>query len=176
MKALVVYESMFGNTEQVARAIAHGLSTRVTTDSVPVRGASAGIATDHELIVVGGPTHAFSMSRPSTREDAGRQGARQADAQEGQGIREWLDGLPPRYHNAVAAAFDTRVVKVRHLPGSAAKKADKVLRQHGLSHLAPPESFYVEATGGPLVDGELARAEAWGEQLGRELLNRMGEH
>ena len=173
MKALVVYESMFGNTEEVARAIAHGLSTHVTTDTLPVRRAPADVAAGYDLVVVGGPTHAFSMSRPSTREDAGRQGARQADAQHGQGIREWLDALPSHFHHGVAAAFDTRVAKVRHLPGSAAKKADKVLRHHGLSHLAHPESFYVEDTDGPLLDGELARAEAWGEQLGCVLTNRV---
>jgi hypothetical protein len=173
MKALVLYESMFGNTEEVAHAIAHGLSRHVTTDVLAVRGASAGVAADYELAVVGGPTHAFSMSRPSTREDAGRQGARSADAKAGQGIREWLDALPPHLHGSVAAAFDTRVAKVRHLPGSAARKADKVLRQHGLSHLAHPESFYVEDIDGPLLDGELARAEAWGEQLGSELLDRL---
>ena len=172
MKALVVYESMFGNTEMVARAIANGLSTRLTTDTLPVRRGSAEVAAGYDLVVVGGPTHAFSMSRPSTREDAGRQGARPADAKDGQGIREWLDALPLHLHDGVAAAFDTRVAKVRHLPGSAAKKADKVLHQHGLPHLARPESFYVEDTDGPLLEGELARAEAWGEQLGYELLNR----
>lgn len=173
MKALVVYESMFGNTEQVTHAIAHGLSTHVTTDTLAVRRASVEVAADYDLVVVGGPTHAFSMSRPSTREEAQRKGARQADATEGQGIREWLDALPLHVYNGLAAAFDTRVEKVRHLPGSAAKKADKVLHQHGLSHLARPESFYVEDTNGPLVEGELARAEAWGEQLGCELLNRV---
>jgi hypothetical protein len=172
MKALVVYESMFGNTEQVGRAIADGLSTQVVTQALPVRRASAEVVADHDLLVVGGPTHAFSMSRPKTREEAQRQGARPADAVDGQGIREWLDALPTHLHNSLGAAFDTRVAKVRHLPGSAAKKADKVLHRHGLSHLAAPESFYVEDTDGPLLEGELARAEAWGEQLGCEFLNR----
>jgi Flavodoxin domain len=173
MNALVVYESMFGNTEQVARAVAHGLSRQVTTDTLPVRQASATVAADYDLIVVGGPTHAFSMSRPGTREEAQHQGAHSADAKTGQGIREWLATIPTHADGRLAAAFDTRVAKARRLPGSAAKKADKVLGKHGMTHLARPESFFVEDTPGPLLDGELARAEAWGEQLGRELRDRM---
>jgi hypothetical protein len=63
------------------------------------------------------------------------------------------------------ATFDTRVDTVRHLPGSAAKKAAKEVRRHHLGRVVASESFYVGDTQGPLLDGELARARAWGEEL-----------
>jgi hypothetical protein len=168
MRSLVIYESMFGNTEQVARAIAAGLSTHMEVDVVPVSRACTDVSSAYDLIVVGGPTHAFSMSRPSTRKDAQSQGAptRPIDV----GIREWLDALPKQRYTGVAAAFDTRVGRVRHLPGSAAKRASKVLRRHGLSVLESPQSFYVHDTDGPLIDGELSRAETWGELLAHDVM------
>jgi hypothetical protein len=63
------------------------------------------------------------------------------------------------------ATFDTRVDKVRHLPGSAAKAAAKAVRRRGYLPAARPESFYVTDVAGPLLEGELDRAEAWGEAL-----------
>jgi hypothetical protein len=64
------------------------------------------------------------------------------------------------------ATFDTRVEKVRHLPGSAAKGAAKVAHRLGFKAAAKPESFYVQDVTGPLLAGELDRAQAWGERLG----------
>ena len=75
MRALVVFESMFGNTRQIAGAVADGLSQAVRTDLVEVSRAPAQISGDVELVVVGGPTHAFGMTRPGTRRDAARQAA-----------------------------------------------------------------------------------------------------
>ena len=63
------------------------------------------------------------------------------------------------------ATFDTRVTTVRHLPGSAAKAAAKTARRHGYDRVGHPESFYVHDSEGPLLDGELARATAWGRDL-----------
>src|SRR5687767_14509631 len=65
MRALVVYESMFGNTSAVATAIATGLSTRMGVDLVEVAAAPAALDAGVDLVVAGGPTHAFSMSRPN---------------------------------------------------------------------------------------------------------------
>jgi hypothetical protein len=65
----------------------------------------------------------------------------------------------------MVATFDTRVGKVRHLPGSAAKSAAKALRKIGYTAVVPPESFWVADVAGPLLDGELDRARAWGEEL-----------
>lgn len=167
MKALVVYESMFGNTEQIARAVAEGLQSRM---DVELLGAEQNPGPPHDrvdLVVVGGPTHAFSMTRENTRADAVRQGA--AEGKETYGIREWIEHLGNGPHADRVATFDTRVARtggrVRHVPGSAAKAAAKVLRKHGYEALAKPESFWVEDTPGPLFPGEVERARAWGEHL-----------
>ena len=63
VRALVVYESMFGNTERIARAIRDGLRQSVPTEIVPAYRAPTVVPADVRLLVVGGPTHAFSMSR-----------------------------------------------------------------------------------------------------------------
>ena len=70
MKALIVYESMFGNTEQIARAVAAGLEESVDVQVAEVTAAPTEPDPDVALIVAGGPTHAFSMSRANTRADA----------------------------------------------------------------------------------------------------------
>jgi len=165
MKALVVYESLFGNTEQVARAISKGLSEHAEVELVEVSRAPVEIAGLVDLIVVGGPTHAFSMTRESTREDAFRQGATQGSA--AVGVREWLDHLHRGSHSELVATFDTKADKVRHLPGSAAKGAANAAHKLGYKTAAKPMSFFVQGVSGPLLDGELGRAQAWGERLGR---------
>ncbi|HSL25245.1 MAG TPA: flavodoxin domain-containing protein [Acidimicrobiia bacterium] len=73
MPALVVFESMFGNTEAIAKAVADGLTARMAVDIVEVGVAPAVLSDDVELLVVGGPTHAFGMSRPGTRQKAAEQ-------------------------------------------------------------------------------------------------------
>lgn len=164
MKALVVYESMFGNTAQVAEAIAAGLRETMSVDVREVQDAPTAPGDDINLIVAGGPTHAFSMSRTRTRTDAIAQGATHGKVDFG--LREWITGIPDERHATSLVTFDTRVSKVRHLPGSAAKGAAKTGRKHGFATHVPPESFYVDDISGPLVDGELERAIAWGRELG----------
>ena len=164
MKVLVMYESMFGNSERVAHAVADGLRETVEVLIRDVTTAHPGdLAGDIDLLVVGGPTHALSMSRPSTREDAIRQGAGQGLAS--RGLREWLEGLSGDLHGLPFAAFDTRVSRVRRLPGSAARSATRVLRRHQGRMLVTPESFFVDDVAGPLDHDEVARAKAWGRHL-----------
>src|SRR5687767_13979110 len=91
MRALVVYESMFGNTKQVADAIGEGMRGRVATELVEVNEAPREIGAD-TLLVVGGPTHAFGMSRSKTRQDAMIQAGKDPEAA-GIGMREWLESL-----------------------------------------------------------------------------------
>lgn len=167
MRALVVYESMFGNTARVAREVAEGLAGHAEVELRSVADAPVEPDETLDLVVVGGPTHAFSLSRPTTREDARRQGA--GDAADGPGLREWLDGLHAGAHHPQVAAFDTRVTKVRRIPGSAARKASKVAGRLGYSLAEHPESFFVEDVDGPLSDGELERARAWGDRIGAHL-------
>lgn len=164
MRSLVVFESMFGDTETIARAIADGLSRGMHVDVVDVATAPR-VDADVDLLVVGGPTHAFGMSRASTRGDAVRQGGRAAAANTG--LREWLDDLPPTT-TARAATFDTKINK-RFIPGSAARSASGVLRRHGFRLVAQPESFRVTGTPGPLIAGEEDRARRWGQSLAAQM-------
>lgn len=163
-RALVIYESMFGNTKSVAEGVAEGCgSARFPTSLVEVSLALTRIPDDVTLVIVGGPTHAFGLTRPRTRQDA----ARQADGRlvsSGEGLREWLGGLDRPSAGVWAAAFDTRIDKPR-VPGSAARGAERRLRRLGFGVLAPAESFYVTGTKGPLLEDERARAGRWGEAI-----------
>ena len=163
MKALVVYESMFGNTETIARAIADGLgeTCEVTLADVTAAPAAEGI----DLLVAGAPTHAFGLSRPSSREQAKQSGAVRAGAT-GAGLREYLATSPP-LTGLAAATFDTRVDKP--ITGSAARKADRRLRRLGCRMLVPPGSFRVTGTTGPLLAGEADRARRWATVLAATL-------
>lgn len=161
MVAVVVYESLWGNTRDVAEAVARGLGSGTVVIDVASPALQAVAPAD--LLVVGGPTHAFSMSRASTRRDAVTKGAPAAGAV--RGIREWLADLPPSPHQAVAT-FDTRVARMGRLPGSAARAAARAVRRHRLGHTVASASFFVRDVHGPLLDGELERAERWGRELG----------
>jgi hypothetical protein len=160
--AWVVYESMFGNTRTVAEAIAQGLSERADTVVYEVGDAPLEVPPTVDLVVVGGPTHAFSMSRESTRRSAAEQGGDQ-EAAGHRGIREWIAGSV--VHDGVhSAAFDTKVAKP-HLPGSAARAAARKMHRRGFDPIADPETFYVADTAGDLLDGEVVRAREWGSHL-----------
>jgi hypothetical protein len=170
VRAHVVYESMFGNTEKVARAVAEELGAAgldVSVAEVSEAPAAHDLATD--LLVLGAPTHAFSLSRANTREDAVRQGAPRSRSTVG--LRDWLSVAhdePPAGH-VLTAAFDTRVSKVRHLPGSAAKKATRLARGARLDPALGSESFFVDDVQGPLLEGELDRARKWGRHLAEQV-------
>jgi hypothetical protein len=155
---------MFGNTKAIAHAIAKGLETWGAVDVVEVNAAPTVLGEDVSLLVVGGPTHAFGLSRESTRRDAATKTAGTL-VSTGEGIREWLSRIAHPTAGIAAATFDTKINKPR-LPGSAAKAAHKRMRWLRFQMAAPPESFFVKESAGPLVDGELDRARSWGERLG----------
>lgn len=166
MRAVVVYESMFGNTRAVAEAIAIGLSTQgVDVEASEVGVTSPRLDPDVDLLVVGAPTHTFTLSRAETRSSAAEQ-ATTALVSAGIGLREWLEDLTPRGPVAVAS-FDTHADK--KVPGAASRAAQRRLRRAGYPPLVPAESFYVTGMHGPLAAGELDRARAWGERLARSL-------
>jgi hypothetical protein len=164
MRALVIYESMFGNTEAVARAVREGIEASMHADVVEVGAAPDTVPADVTLLVVGGPTHALSMSRPTTRRDAAQRSA--AVVSRDRGIREWLGALPGVKAGAEATTFDTRMTS--RITGSAARAASRRLDRLGYSLVAAPASFRVTDMAGPLVDGELDRAREWGSALGAE--------
>lgn len=174
MRALIVVESMYGNTRTVATAVAEGLGTHMAVDVVEVAEAPGAIPGDVSLLVVGGPTHAHGMSKPDSRRSA----AKRALVPFRTGIREWLDQLAPAAAGIPAAAFDTRIKGPAFLWGSAAQGAAKELRRLGFEAVVEPASFLVKGPMGPVVDvlvpGELERARAWGERLGAAVVGRAG--
>ena len=161
MLVLVVVESSFGNTRAIADSVATGMSRFATVDLRPVAEAPEVLA-GVDLLVVGGPTHTFGMSRPDTRKEAARRSGHDDAADVG--VREWME----RISSGVGwfATFDTRIDK-GWIPGSAAKAMARRLRGLDGTPLAEPESFHVAATEGPLLPGETDRAERWGEGLAR---------
>ncbi|HEY9411310.1 MAG TPA: hypothetical protein VIP77_17155 [Jiangellaceae bacterium] len=159
MRALVVYESMFGNTQAIAEAIGHRLEAVMDVDVKEVGAVEAVVPDDVDLLVAGGPTHVLGLSRPRTRQDAADKGEG-AVISAGIGVREWLDDLPDMRREVAAAAFATRADKPR-LPGSAARAANRRLKRHGFRVVTPPQDFYVTGLTGPLAAGELDHARTW---------------
>jgi flavodoxin len=169
MLVLIVYESMYGNTAAVARAVG---------DGVRAGGAEAAIAAVNEvapedaasadLLVVGGPTHAHGMSRAATRKTAIEDPKRAfPDPTVGDGLREWIDRL--HGEGRTAATFDTRIDAPAAFTGAASKGIAKRLAGRGFRMPADRESFRVTKEN-HLVDGELDRATAWGRQLASSLV------
>ncbi|MGY1703294.1 flavodoxin family protein [Geodermatophilus sp. SYSU D00697] len=173
-RALVVYESVFGDARTIAQAIADGLSASLPADAVAAAQAPAELGPDLGLLVVGGPNHAFGMPRPSTRESAVEQyGADIADT--GTGLHEWLEAVSAPTGIA-AAAFDTRgsghpvLTRMDH----ASRTEEKLLGRLGAHIVAPAEHFSVVDTKGPLIPGEEERARAWGATLAQMVAARSG--
>ncbi len=151
MKILVVFDSFFGNTEQVARAIGGALAARGDVTVARVSELQPGQLEGVDLLVVGSPTRAF---RPSPN------------------IQAFLKGLAPGALQGIkAAAFDTRIDPLEaksailtfmvKLFGYAAEPIAGALRKKGAAPAGTPAGFFVNASEGPLRDGELERAAEW---------------
>lgn len=171
MTIAVVYESMYGNTHEIAAAIAAGLETVGPVELMPLAAAVPRVHGDGDLLVVGGPTHIHGMSRAASRDSAVEVAEKDDEIEldtdaPGPGLREWLADLP-KGDGAFAAAFDTRIDKPQIITGSAARGIAKQLRHHHYASLSEPASFLVEDSEGPLKDGEVERARQWGAELGR---------
>jgi hypothetical protein len=170
--ALIIYESMYGNTRAVAEEVATGMrSAGASVTTVHASDAAVGQTAAADLVVVGGPTHAWSMPRPSTRRGAVDAKRKSPDTDrhletgaEKSGLREWIEQLPA--HDVVKpfAAFDTRRRAPLGLSGSAAKAVDRRLRRHGWRRARAPQGFYVTKTD-QLEPDALARARSWGTEL-----------
>jgi hypothetical protein len=172
MRAVVVYESMYGNTHLIADAIGAGLKTAFDVRVVSVTQAAAEVIADADLVVVGGPTHAHGMSRASTRKAAAQAADKpvggltvEPDAL-GRGLRDWFGSLG-RYP-ARAAAFDTRMHGPAALTGRASKGVTRLLREHGFDVVAEPESFLVTKQD-RLEPHEQDRARGWGASLAKSI-------
>ncbi len=160
MQVSVVYESMYGNTSELATAIADAVrsaSADATVTVARVGEASYEAVANADLLIVGGPTHALSMSRASTRRQAVEAPGKakqptpvaiEPGAATGPGVREWLDGLPPAAGGRAAAAFDTRLSFP--LSGGAARPIARRLRRRGYAMAGKPRGFVVARATGPL--------------------------
>ncbi len=147
MNTLVVYESQFGNTEKVAAAIAGALRAFGQAQAVRVAQARPAELQGVDMLVVGGPT----QNRGATS-----------------GVCSFLEAIPPKQlHNMQVALFDTRYRQPTWLVGSAAGAMAKNLQKMAVSPVVPAESFIVTGQKGPLVSGELERAAAWAQALGK---------
>ena len=178
MKITIVYESMFGNTHEVAKAIGDGLREAqpdAEVECVAVGDAAPELIKSTDLLVVGGPTHIRGMTSHFSRK-MGISGEGKAEAKgepahefeedaKGPGVREWFDGLPKVESPGRAAAFDTRLGSP--MAGGAARGVARRLRKHGYHLVSDPEGFVVDDAYGPLRAGELERAKQWGAQLVR---------
>jgi hypothetical protein len=172
MKAVVIYESMYGNTHLIANAIAEGLRKHGEAIVVPVDEADAALVGTADLLVVGGPTHAHGMSRASTRKGAAEAAEKpgsdlvmDADAV-GIGLREWFATIGDLAMQA--AAFDTRFDLPAALTGRASKGIARKLHHHRATLVSAPQSFFVTKDN-HLDPNEEARARTWGDRLGYDL-------
>ena len=155
MKTLIVYDSVFGNTEQIALAIGNSLGSKEDVEICRVSDIKPEQLKGLGLLIVGSPTRGF---RPTPA------------------ITEFLNKIPADGLKGVrVSAFDTRIspadvnsrllkIMVR-LFGYAAKPIADKLEKKGGTLIIPPEGFFVKDSEGPLKDGELERAADWGRKL-----------
>jgi flavodoxin len=143
MNTLIIYDSTFGNTAQLAQAMAERLGEHGTMRIALADEAGLSEMEEIDLLIVGGPTQRHGVS-PA--------------------IRDLLERLPRRtLRGAGAAAFDTRYHMAAWKSGSAAHRIASKLKRTGASLLVEPESFFVAEREGPLEEGELERAARWAE-------------
>lgn len=155
MKALVIYDSVFGNTEKIAQGIGEALGSPEEVSTVQVKEVNLDQLSGLDILVVGSPTRAFKAT-----------GA----------VSSFLKQIPQNGLAGVSvAAFDTRFeaeesnskflkFMVRKF-GYAAEPIAEKLKKKGGNQKVPPGTFIVEGTEGPLRDGELERAAAWAKEL-----------
>ena len=160
MRAMVAYDSAYGNTEQVARAIGNALGTEEDVAVLRVGDVRPDQLSVLMLLIVGSPTQRFSPTGPTTA---------------------MLKSIPQDGLRGVkVAAFDTRItvaeierIKILaffvKLFGYAAEPIADRLQKKGGELAAPPEPFYVGGTEGPLLQGELGRAAEWARRIAAAL-------
>ncbi len=161
MNAVVVYESLWGNTAAVAAAIAEGIGHGAR--ALSTAGATPEVVAGADLLVAGSPVLGFKLPTEKMREGAlknpGGMPPRPADLSH-PSVRSWLETVPRG--QGMAAAFDTQV---RGPFGKAAPAIAEALEAAGYRRAADPEGFVVSGRFGPLREGELERARRWGADL-----------
>jgi hypothetical protein len=164
MNAVVVFESLWGNTAAVAQAIAEGIGHGAR--AMPTSEARGAVIAEAELIVAGAPLLAFRLPTDAIRESIGSDPSHAANPPDltHPSMRSWLAALPTG--SGSCAAFETRIW---WSPGSSAKAIQRALVGAGYRAVAAPQRFVVTGKYGPLKAGELARARTWGETLAQAM-------
>ena len=146
MKVLIVYDSMYGNTEKIARAIGEAITGDVKL--LRARDANPAELEPPDLLIIGSPT----------------QGGRMTPV-----IQAFMDKIPEAAVKGVnVAAFDTRIpAKWVSIFGYAAGKIAGSLKAKGANIISPPEGFFVKGKEGPIKEGELERAAAWAKEVAK---------
>jgi hypothetical protein len=162
MKAVVVYESLWGNTAAIAHAVAEGIgpdAKALTTDA-----ALPETIADADLIVAGAPVLAFSLPSDRMRDSVARSeaGAPTPPDLSHPSMRSWLDSLP--HSRGRAAAFETRIW---WSPRGATGDIERRLTRACYTTIAKAQKFVVKDKYGPLREGELDRARHWGSELAK---------
>jgi len=154
LKALIIYDSKFGNTEKIARAIGEAITPLGKVKVVKVGDANPSELSSIDFLIVGSPTHAGRATRAT---------------------KEFLKKIPANaLENVGVAAFDTRFsaedkgigvrILLRVLGYAAGRMANRL--EHKGGHLAAePEGFIVEDSEGPLKKGELEQAAIWAKKI-----------
>jgi flavodoxin len=146
MKALVIYDSMYGNTEKIAGAIGGAITGEVKVLRVSEVTLPELESTD--LLIIGSPTQGGRPTKP---------------------IQEFLNKIPETIKGMKAAAFDTRfTTRLVGIFGYAAGKIADILKGKGGTLISTPEAFYIKGSPPSLKDGELERAANWAKGISKK--------
>ncbi|MCX6643471.1 MAG: flavodoxin family protein [Candidatus Bathyarchaeota archaeon] len=154
MKIMIIYDSVFGNTEKIAKSMEVSLEAQ-EVKMIRVSNVTPDQLTGVQLLVVGSPTRGFRPTKPTT---------------------DFLKKIPSNGLKGVkVAAFDTRITIDEKVPlilrflsnifGYAAKPIADKLTEKGGELIMPPEGFIVKGSEGPLKEGEFERATDWAKQI-----------
>ena len=150
MKTVIIYDSMYGNTEKLAKAIAGAFPNGEV--EIIRAGESNYVPEDTGLFIIGSPTQGGRPTKP---------------------VQDFMDKMSLTSNvNLKVAAFDTRLAnKLVVIFGYAADKIANNFKKNGITLIIPPEGFIVKGAKGPLKEGELERAAGWGKELADKMKN-----
>jgi flavodoxin I len=144
MKILIVYDTLYGNTEKIARSIGGAFTGDVKILKVGEANVSEMDSVD--LFIVGSPTQGGRDTKP---------------------MQEFITQIPEAtVRRLKIAVFDTRLAtKLVKLFGYAEQRINSALKSKGATFIVPSAGFTVKSAKGPLLDGELEKAAAWGKKI-----------
>lgn len=147
--AIVVFDSKFGNTGEIAKSLADGLQKAgLDVDCLNMRDVKVESLADYDLIAVGAPTQAFTASKP---------------------MKDFLGKLESvqTLKGKRGFAFDTKFAS--RLSGSASKYIESRLSRLGIEIIRERQSAIVKKSEGPLEEGESEAFERIGFEIGTTL-------